>query len=113
MYAIPANRTTDGRRATTDLRVVIAGAIGTEPESPVTCHCGGESVGRMKPMIGRGAEAPFHHLSFPCLPARKDALALTLIRAIIFTKFSEMRFPRPPAAPLVWMVSHIPPYLSV
>src|SRR5216684_7424721 len=57
MYAIPAHRTYDARRATTDLRVVIAGPVATAPESPVTCHCGGESVGRMNPMIGRGTEA--------------------------------------------------------
>src|ERR1700722_11815692 len=57
MYAIPAHRTTDARRATTDLRVVIAGPAGTAPESPVTRDCSGESVGRMNPMIGRGAQA--------------------------------------------------------
>src|ERR1700722_6015065 len=57
MYAIPAHRTTDARRATTDLRVVTAGPAGTAPESPVTRDCSGESVGRMNPMIGRGAQA--------------------------------------------------------
>jgi hypothetical protein len=40
MYTIPAHRTTEARRAITDLRVVIAGPIGTAPESPVTRHRG-------------------------------------------------------------------------
>src|ERR1700731_4122090 len=91
MYAIPAHRTTDARWATTDLRAVIAGPIGTAPESPVTRHCSGESVGRMNPMIGLGAEARVHHLSCPSWPARKVALTRTLIRAITFTNVREMR----------------------
>src|SRR5260370_4794480 len=113
MYAIPAHRTTDARRATTDLRVVIAGPIGTPPESPVTRHCSGESVGRMNPMIGRGAEAHVHHLSCPSWPARKVALTLTLIRAIIFTYVREMRLRRHPESASYGDFSNIAPILAV
>src|SRR5436190_9741147 len=55
MYATPAHRTSDARRATTDRRVVIAGPGGAIPESPETRHGGGKSVGRMQPIIGPGA----------------------------------------------------------
>src|SRR5579863_8727826 len=54
-YAMPAPRVSDASRATTDLRVVIAGPVGTVPESPVSRHHGGASVGRMEPIIGSGA----------------------------------------------------------
>src|SRR5690348_4549496 len=57
MYAIPAHRTSDARRATTDRRVVMAGPGGATPESPEIRHGGGNSVGRMQPIIGPGAAA--------------------------------------------------------
>jgi hypothetical protein len=55
MYTMPAQRVSDASRATTDLRVAIAGPIGSVPESPVSRHHGGASVGRMDPIIGSGA----------------------------------------------------------
>src|SRR5690349_24308618 len=58
MYTIPAQRTTDARRAMTDLRVVIAGPIGAVPESRMSRR-GGYSVGRMHQMIGPGRPAIF------------------------------------------------------
>src|SRR5690348_17215841 len=58
MYTIPAQRTTDARRAMTDLRVVIAGPIGAVPESRISRR-GGYSVGRMHQMIGPGRPAIF------------------------------------------------------
>jgi hypothetical protein len=70
MDAIPAHRTTDARRATTDLRVVIAGPTGMAPESPVTRHGSGESVGRMNPMIGR-AQRPMFIICHVC-PGRRE-----------------------------------------
>src|SRR5690349_4379085 len=53
MYTIPAQRTTEARRAMTDRSVVIAGPIGAVPESRVPGQRGGHSVGRMHQMIGR------------------------------------------------------------
>jgi hypothetical protein len=61
MYAIPAHRTTEARRAMTDLMVVIAGPIRTVPESRVRRHRGGYSVGRMHQMIGPGTRPYVHH----------------------------------------------------
>src|SRR5690348_8110589 len=58
MYTIPAQRTTDARRAMTDLRVLIAGPIGAVPESRMSRR-GGYSVGRMHQMIGPGRPAIF------------------------------------------------------
>src|SRR6185437_2647871 len=58
MYTIPALRTTDARRAMTDLRVLIAGPIGAVPESRMSRR-GGYSVGRMHQMIGPGRPAIF------------------------------------------------------
>ena len=58
MYTIPAQRTTDARRAMTDLRVVVAGPIGAVPESRMSRR-GGYSVGRMHQMIGPGRPAIF------------------------------------------------------
>src|SRR5215467_12707745 len=58
MYTIPAQRTTDARRAMTDLRVLIAGPIGAMPESRMP-RPGGYSVGRMHQMIGPGRPAIF------------------------------------------------------
>lgn len=58
MYTIPAQRTTDARRAMTDLRVAIAGPIGAVPESRMSRR-GGYSVGRMHQMIGPGRPAIF------------------------------------------------------
>src|ERR1700722_10141061 len=55
MYAIPAHRTSDARRATTDRRVVISGPVGAIPEPPESRHGGGDSVSRIPPIIGPGA----------------------------------------------------------
>src|SRR5579863_8175396 len=55
MYTMPAPRVSDASRAITDLRVAIAGPVGTVAESPVSRHHGGASVGRMEPIIGSGA----------------------------------------------------------
>jgi hypothetical protein len=57
----------------TDLRVVIAGPIGTVPESRVRHRRGGDSVGRMHQMIGPGTRAYVHHWQVRLWPGEKRA----------------------------------------
>jgi hypothetical protein len=63
-----------------DLRVVIAGPIGTVPESRVRHHRGGYSVGRMHQMIGPGTRAFGHHWQVRPPPARSALMARVSLR---------------------------------